>query len=73
MAILALRGLWGIWCDILSEKFHLSQSGGPYIINGPDLYCKQINLVLAVFGGDEANIRENNILIQWMLNSSSAI
>ena len=37
----------------------------------PDLFCKQISLDLAVFGEDTGNFRENNIMFQWTLNSSS--
>ena len=54
-----------------SGEFYLSQFGGAYMINWPDLFCKQISFHLAVFGGDEGNFRENNIIFQWMLNSSS--
>ena len=59
MSFLAFKGLSGILSEI-PEELCQSQCGGAYVVNGPDLFWKQISLGLAVFHRDEGNFEEKD-------------
>ena len=63
MAFLALRGLFWIQPEAPSEEFQESQFGVACVINWLGLFCEQISLDLAVFGGDEGNFREKKCYV----------
>lgn len=59
MAFLALRGFSGIQSE-MTEDLHQNRGGGAYVVNGADLFRKQIRLGLTVFEGDEGNCPEKD-------------